>query len=49
MQSSATLSYRTIKHEGPRLWYSLDSNLKSTSTLIFFKRKFKDLLLSKYL
>ena len=44
-----TLSYRTIKHEGPRLWYSLDSNLKSTSTLIFFKRKFKDLLLSKYL
>ena len=29
-----TLSYRTFKHEGPRLWYSLDSILKNTPILL---------------
>ena len=47
--SCTKLSSKTIKHEGPKLWSTLDSSLKKTANLSLFKRKLKTFLLNKYL
>ena len=47
--SRTKLSSKTVKHEGPKLWNTLDSSLKNTANLSLFKRKFKAFLLNKYL
>ena len=38
----------TIKYQGPLVWNSLDTSLKTCKTLNYFKAKLKKLLLNKY-
>ena len=47
--SRTKLLSKTVKHEGPKLWSTLDPSLKNTANLSLFKRKFKTFLLNKYL
>ena len=39
---------RSIRIEGPRLWNSLDSNIRNAVSLPVFKKKLKCFFLSKY-
>ena len=39
---------RSIKYQGPLVWNSLDTSLKTCKTLNYFKAKLKKLLLNKY-
>lgn len=43
-----SLAYKTVKLEGPKLWNSLNSQLKASKSLSVFKRKFKCTLLNSY-
>ena len=47
--SRTTTSKATVKHEGPRLWNSLNSNLQNICSLSLFKRKHKNMMLDNYL
>ena len=44
-----TLTEKSVKHEGPKLWNSLDTSLKKIQSLFLFKRKLITQLISKYL
>ena len=39
---------RSIKYQGPLVWNSLETSLKTCKTLNYFKAKLKKLLLNKY-
>ena len=42
-----SLQHYTIRTAGPLLWNSLESNIKSVTSLNTFRRKLKNLLLSQ--
>ena len=44
-----TTSKATVKHEGPKLWNSVNSHLKTISSLSLFKQKYKNMMLDNYL
>ena len=43
-----SLTKKTIKYEGPRLWNSLTDHLRQSKNLLTFKRNFKSTLLNNY-
>jgi len=45
--NQTSLLHHTIRIVGPLLWNSLDSNIKSVTSLNTFRRKFKNLLLGQ--
>lgn len=43
------LSRHSVSYVGPKLWCNLPNNIKSSSSLSVFKKKFKDYLLNSYI